>query len=81
MNDQNHMKGEAMNLGEEETELFEHEGYVCALRTTVSRFDKKNPWHQGIVYLKNNQKRVSNWYLKPEDAIKMAKVMVGQEKK
>lgn len=69
-----------MKLGEEEIELFEHEGYVCALRTTKSKFDAQNPWHQGIVYLKNEKQRVSNWYLKPEDAIKMAKVMVRQEK-
>jgi hypothetical protein len=45
-----------------------------------SKFDNKNPWHQGVVYLKDGVYRRSNWYTKPEDAIKMARVMVNQEK-
>lgn len=65
----------------DETELFEHEGYVCALRTTKSKFDTQNPWYQGLMYRKDGTKNQSNWYLKPEDAITMAKVMVRQEKK
>lgn len=68
-----------MNLGETETELFEHEGYVCALRKTVSKFDDP-PWYQGVMYRRDGTRNQSNWYLKPEDAIKMAKVMVNQER-
>jgi hypothetical protein len=64
----------------DEVELFEHGGYVCAVRTMHSKFDNKNPWHQGLVYLKGGATKRSNWYLKPEDAIKMARVMVNQEK-
>lgn len=65
----------------DELELFEHGGYVCAVRTMHSKFDKKNPWHQGVVYLKNGtDQRRSNWYPDPADAIKMARVMVNQEK-
>jgi hypothetical protein len=65
----------------DEVELFEHGGYVCAVRTTYStRIGDTTPWHQGIVYLKGGATKRSNWYLKPEDAVKMAKVMVRQEK-
>jgi len=69
-----------MRLDEEETELFEHEGYVCGLRKTVSRFDTQNPWYQGVMYRRDGTRNQSNWYLKPEDAIKMAQVMVNQER-
>jgi len=64
-----------------ETELFEHEGFVCAVVKHQTKFEKV-PWFQGIVYLKNGKDwKRSNWYLKPEDAIKMAKVMARQERR
>lgn len=70
-----------MRQDTDEIELFEHEGYVCAVRTTQSKFGDP-PWFQGVVFINDTGgKRHSNWYLKRDDAIKMAKVMVRQEKK
>jgi hypothetical protein len=65
----------------DETELFEYGGYVCAVRTMQSKHTNAEPWHQGVMYRRDGTRNQSNWYLKPEDAIKMAKVMVRQEKK
>ena len=78
MNGQNHMKGEAMRQDTDELELFEDRGYVCAVRTTQSKFDDP-PWYQGVVYVNSPKKPQdqSNWYLKRDDAIKMARVMVN----
>lgn len=64
----------------DDTELFEHEGYVCAVRTTKTKHSAADPWYQGIMYRRDGTKNQSNWYTQPEDAIKMAKVMVNQER-
>lgn len=70
-----------MNDDVDETELFEYEGYVCAVRMRQSWSTARSPWYQGVMYLKGGGQQMSNWYTKPEDAIKIAKVMARQEKK
>lgn len=65
----------------DEIELFEYNGYVCAVRTAWQGLRRaKEPWYQGVMYRKDGTQNRSNWYLKPEDAIKMARVMVNQER-
>ena len=67
----------------DETELFEYQGTVCAVHTMKSKHTKAEPWYQGIAYVPHNKKdhNKSNWYLKREDAVRMAEVMVRQAKR
>lgn len=69
----------SIRFNSDEMELFEHSGYVCALRTAQTSANQP-PWYQGLMYRKDGTHNQSNWYTKPEDAIKMARVMVNQEK-
>ncbi len=65
----------------DELELFEYRNTVCAVRTLRSKHTKADPWYQGIAYVPDHKGReynASNWYLKREDAIRMAEVMVRQ---
>jgi len=66
-----------MDKSIDELELFEDRGYVCALRTAQTRADQP-PWYQGLLYIKDGVSDCSNWYLKREDALKMARVMVNK---
>ena len=77
----------------DEIELFEYQGTVCAVHTMKSKHTKAErtetvPWYQGIAYVPHNKKdhnkkdhNKSNWYLKREDAVRMAEVMVRQAKR
>lgn len=63
----------------DELELFEYRNVVCAVRTMKTRHESA-PWYQGIAYVPDKKKDFShsNWYLKREDAVRMAEVMVRQ---
>lgn len=64
----------------DELELFEYRNVVCAVRTLRSKHPDSDPWYQGIAYVPHKKKdySTSNWYLKREDAVRMAEVMVRQ---
>jgi hypothetical protein len=64
----------------DELELFAYQNTVCAVRTMKSKQMGAEPWYQGIAYVPYNGKdfNTSNWYLKRENAIRMAEVMVRQ---
>ena len=65
----------------DEIELFEYQGTVCAVHTMKSRHESA-PWYQGVAYVPHLKKdhNKSNWYLKREDAVRMAEVMVRWSK-